>query len=86
MTFKYRDFSDENLSNIKNLIQNINWHPVLINNDADVAYDLFQSILLSTFNMHFPLQIKIFFIMEKENVKKEKFWKLLKRYSEIKKR
>ena len=52
----YRVFSDDNLSNIKNSLQDINWHPVLINDEADKAYDLFQSTLLTVFNGHFPIQ------------------------------
>ena len=39
-------------------MQDINWNPVLINEDADKAYDLFQSTLLSVFNEHFPIQTK----------------------------
>ena len=36
----------------------MNWNPVLINADADKAYDLFQSTLLTVFNEHFPIQTK----------------------------
>ena len=43
ISINYRDFSDENLSNFKNSLQDINWKPVLINADGDEAYDLFQS-------------------------------------------
>ena len=32
--------------------------PVLINDDADNACDLFQSTLLTVFNQHFPIQTK----------------------------
>ena len=45
-------------SNFKNSLQDIYWNPVLINADADEAYDLFQSTLLSVFNEHFPIHIK----------------------------
>ena len=53
-----RVFTDENLSNFKNSLQDTNWTPVLINDDAAEAYDLFQSILLTVFNEHFPIQTK----------------------------
>ena len=33
----------------------MNWNPLLINDDADEAYDLFQSTLLSVSNEHFPI-------------------------------
>ena len=36
----------------------ITWNPVLINDDADEAYDIFQSTLLAVFNEHFPIQTK----------------------------
>ena len=58
ISINYRVFSDENLSNFKNSLQDINWNPVLINDDADTAYDLFQSTLLTVFNEHFPIQTK----------------------------
>ena len=41
ISINYRVFSDENLSNSKNSLQDINWNPVLINADADEAYGLF---------------------------------------------
>ena len=41
----YGIFSDENLSNFKNFLQDMDWNRVLINDDADEAYDLFQSTL-----------------------------------------
>ena len=44
----------------ENQWQDINWNPVFINDDADEAYDLFQSTLLSVFNEHFPILTKIF--------------------------
>ena len=47
-----------NLSNFKNSLQDINWKPILINDDADEAYDQLQSILLTVFNEHFPIQTK----------------------------
>ena len=65
----YRDFSDENLPKFKNSLQDINWNPVLINDDADEAYDLFQSILLTVLNEHFPIQTKNIF-----NCGKSKPW------------
>ena len=58
ISINYRDFSDENLLNFKTSLQDINWNPVLINADADEAYDLFQSALLSVFNEHFPIHTK----------------------------
>ena len=58
ISINYRVFSNENLSNIKNSLQDINWNPLLINDDADEAYDLFQSILLSVFNKHFAIHTK----------------------------
>ena len=43
-------------------MQYINWNPVLINDDADEAHDLFQkcfqSTLLSVFNEHFSNHTK----------------------------
>ena len=40
ISINYRVFSDENLSNFKNFLQDINWNPVLINDEADdEAYD-----------------------------------------------
>ena len=54
ISINYRVFLDENLSNFKNSLQDINWNSVLIN-DADDAYDLFQSTLLSVFNKDFPI-------------------------------
>ena len=39
-------------------MQDINWNPVLINDDANEAYDLFHSILLTVFNEQFPIQTK----------------------------
>ena len=38
-----KKISDVNLSIFKNSSQDINWNPVLINDDADKAYNLFQS-------------------------------------------
>ena len=58
ISINYRVFSDENLSNLKNSLQNINWNPVLINGDADVAYDLLKSTLLTVFNENFPITTK----------------------------
>ena len=58
ISINYRVFSDENLSNFKNSLQDINLNPVLINEDADEAYNLFQSTLLSVFNEHFPIHTK----------------------------
>ena len=40
ISINYRIFSYENLSNFTNLLQDINWNPVLINDDADKAYDI----------------------------------------------
>ena len=40
ISINYRVFSDENLSSFKNSLQDVNWHRVLINDDADEAYDL----------------------------------------------
>ena len=39
-------------------MQDITWHPALINDDADEAYDLLQIILLFTFSDQFPIQTK----------------------------
>ena len=47
ISINYRGFSDENISNFKNPIQDINWNLVLINDDADEAYDLSQITLLT---------------------------------------
>ena len=58
ISINYRVFSNENLSIIKKSCEDINWSPVLINDDADEAYDLFQSTLLSVFNEHFPIHTK----------------------------
>ena len=58
ISINYRVFSHENLSNFKNSLQYINWNPVLINDDAEKAYDLFQSTLLTVCNEHFPIQTK----------------------------
>ena len=58
ISINYRVFSDENLSNFKKSLQDINWNQVLINDDADEVYDLFQSPLLSVFNEHFPIHTK----------------------------
>ena len=52
-------FSDENLSNFKNCLKDINWNPVLINDDADEEYDIFQSTIFIVFNEHFPIPNKI---------------------------
>ena len=54
----WRGVEGGELSNFKNSLQGINWNPVLINNDADEAYDLFQSTLPSVFNEHFPIHTK----------------------------
>ena len=67
MSINYKVFSDENQLNFKNSLQDINWHPVLIN-DADEEYDLFQIILLSTFNEHFPSKLEIFLMTAKVNI------------------
>ena len=58
ISINYRVFSDENLSNFKNALQDINWNPVLINGDADEAYDLFQSTLLSVLINTSPSTLK----------------------------
>ena len=55
ISINYRVFSDENLSNLKNSLQDINWN---LNEGADEAYDLFQSTLPSIFNEHFPIHTK----------------------------
>ena len=39
-------------------MQDIDWNRVLINDDADAAYNRFQSILLTVFNEHFPIHTK----------------------------
>ena len=49
---------DENLSILKNSLQDVNWNPVLLIDDPDKAYDLFLSTLLSVFNEHFPIHTK----------------------------
>ena len=46
------------LSNFRNSLQYTNWEPILNNDDANESYERFQSILLSIFNDHFPLQTK----------------------------
>ena len=55
ISINYIVFSDENLSNFKKSFHDINWNPVLIKDDADEAYDLFESTLLAVFNEHFPI-------------------------------
>ena len=65
----YKDFLKQNLSNFKNYLQDINFNPVLINDDADGAYNLFQSILLIIFNQHPPMQTKnIYFPIQTKNI------------------
>ena len=44
-------------------------HAVLINDDNDEAYDLFQSILLTVFNELFPIQTKYISYCEKKKRK-----------------
>ena len=57
-SINYRVFSGENLTNFKNSLHDINCNPVLINDDAEEAYDLFQSTLLNVFKEHLPIQTK----------------------------
>ena len=68
ISINYRVFWDENLSIFKSLLQDINWNSVLINDDADEAYDLFQITLLFVFNEHFPTYIKSFLVVGKGNL------------------
>ena len=61
------NLSNENLLNIKNSLQDINWNPVLIDDDADEAYDLFQSTLLFLMNTS-PSTPKTFLVVGKVNL------------------
>ena len=63
-----RVFSDENLSIFKNSLQDINWNPVLINDDAGEVYDLFQSTLLSVLMNTSSSTLKIFLVVGKVNL------------------
>ena len=63
ISINYRVFSDEKLSNFKNSLQDINWSQVLINDDDDEAYDLFESTLITVFNEHFPIHFLIYFLL-----------------------
>ena len=58
----YIIFSDENLSNFKNSLQDINWNPVLINDDSDEENDLFQSTLFVTLMNTSPSTLKTFLV------------------------
>ena len=64
----YRVFSDENLSIFKNSLQDINWNPLLINDNADEAYDLFQSTLLSVLMNTSPSTLTTFLVVGKVNL------------------
>ena len=46
------------MSNFRNSLQYTNYELILINDDTNESYELFQSTLLSLFNDHFPLQTK----------------------------
>ena len=54
--------------NFKNSLQDIDWNPILINDDADKAYDLFQSTLHTVFKNTSTSRLKIFLVVGKVNL------------------
>ena len=72
ISINYRDFSDEILSNFKNSLTDIYWNPVLINDDADEAYDLFQSCRTLPYFLFLmntsPSGLNIFLVVGKVNL------------------
>ena len=66
MSIIYIIFSDDNLSNFKNSLQDIKWQPVLIDdNDANEPYDLFKVLYLLLLMSTSHFRFKIFQMMEK---------------------
>ena len=49
-------------------LQDIDWNPVLINDDVDEAYDLFQSTLLTVLMNTSPSTLKTFLVVGKVNL------------------
>ena len=57
-TVEYRDFSENNINNFKDHLENIDWQLVLTATNPNVAYDNFSTIFNAGFDNFFPLKTK----------------------------
>jgi hypothetical protein len=54
--FKYlRPFTLTNMTNFRDDLKNINWHPVLSSNNVDTGFGNFWEIFSTLYDLHFPL-------------------------------
>ena len=60
ITIKYREYSDENILNFNNALANLNFDEFIHIENANIAFQEFQSSFIDIFDVHFPLQIKTF--------------------------
>ena len=65
---KFRNFSNNNISNFIHGVELVDWNPILDDNNANSSYDNFCSILTSLYNECFP------FIQPKNNKRRKHPW------------
>ena len=58
ISHSFRDYSNVNISNFRDDLENVVWDLVLCSDDIDVSYDNFELLFTSLFNVHFPLITK----------------------------
>ncbi len=57
-TFSARNFSHQNVQNFKNALLNYTWQHVLIEEDAQSAYDSFSETFFQLYDLYFPIITK----------------------------
>ena len=50
-----RSFTNENVTNFKNALSNLNWHETLLHNDVDAAFNSFWTLFSELYQLHFPI-------------------------------
>jgi hypothetical protein len=53
---KKRIFSDANVNNFRNDLNNINWNVILNDNNVNSSFDKFWEIFNTLYDLHFPLK------------------------------
>ena len=57
--FYFRNYSDQNIENFINILDNMNWDSVNNENNPEIAFEKFELMFLNAFNNEFPLNEKI---------------------------
>ena len=57
-SFKFRDFSTENMNNFKYALQEVDWNLTYASDNPNIAYNNFLLIFKSLFDAHFPVIVK----------------------------